>query len=234
MKSFEHSSYGGELFRPQPEIWIDEGGSFIAILTAWGKTKGVHKSIDRLKEFLENLSEDFDEDVTSAFENLEELSFLGNRLRNSVLMLNEALLEEENKHEYKLGFEIFLGGFRQNELTWIQYGQPSVYFIREKRPVINLGLQTDFSLDHSISENTLPPLPKHLLGLFPLNTVYVNTTRIYKGDRLLFLSRSLAPQCIEKIEDNKRDMKSLRRFLSQDDKTMPFWMGLLEVDEFLR
>ena len=231
---FQMSSYGTESFRPQPEVWFDETNFFVALLTPWGKTKSAHKYMDQLKELLGQVSEDFDEDITSPFDDLQELSSSANRLRRAVLMLNELLLKEDNKHEYKVGVELFLGAFYQNEFTWIQYGQPCIYLIRNKRPVLNLGIQTDFSLDHSTSEKTLPPLPKNLLGLFHINNVFVNTTRVFKEDRLLFLSRSLLPLGLEKLEEEKRDMKSLRRFLSQEDKNMPFWLGLLEVGSFLK
>ena len=231
MIKLESSSYGGEVFRPQPEIWVDDRANFIAVVTAWGKKSIATKAIEFLKEFLIGTgSENLDEEVTSAFEVLEELSPVGNQLRRAVLTLNENLFCEENQHEYKAGLELFLATVWGEELTWVQYGQPSLYLVRDKKPLVSLGSESDLSLEHSLSY-TLPPLPKHLLGMSFFTAVQVKTIRLQKRDRLLLLSRSADPIPFEYKEEKEKTMSSLREFLSKDDERMPFWLGLFEIQK---
>src|SRR5580700_8765484 len=101
--NLKERSYSGTMFRPAPEIYIEEDGSIGIIATPWGSRQAAKKIIDVLKDYI--LSARQDMEATSPFQLLTCLTPLANNLRVGVMLANDLLYREDNKAEYTTGVE---------------------------------------------------------------------------------------------------------------------------------
>ena len=125
--SFDQRSYSGKVFRPTPELSIQEDGSFGVIATPWGPRDGAKKAVELLTDYV--LSARQDMEATSPFQKLTCLSPLANSLRAGLMMANDTLYREENKAEYTTGCEILVFAHAEGELNifnWGNYTSPEM------------------------------------------------------------------------------------------------------------
>ena len=224
----QHQSFGGTVFRPQPEILINEDLKIFAIITPWGPKHQTKNVMDFLVQNYETFSND--EEVTSVLPKLKSLSQEENVLRSLVLSCNQAIFKEQNNEtEYLFGYEMVCGIVIENQIIFAQIGHPFIYLDRQNIPLQSLGRVLDLSGSFSIFEKQLPPLPSQLIGLYADAHFSIFKLPIQKQDRLLFISRDFVPGHILEIPREKRTLNDISLILSKDSKNIAFWVGHLSL-----
>jgi hypothetical protein len=225
--NFDERPYSGKTFRPRPEIHLDPQAKLLIVATPWGSRAAARKVIERMNEYLSLARED--NEATSPFERLSCLSTQANNLRIAALLANEALYREDNRTEYRSGVELFAAQMTDNEVDWIQAGNPQILLSRRGRSLIPMGSQLDLSADLSEGSEILPALPSHLLGLDPTLNLNVNGFRARSGDRLVLLSHSQLPEVVFSMKENDVNVENLSRQLARMNPDLAFWLGILSV-----
>jgi hypothetical protein len=220
-------SYSGRIFRPTPEIYIEEDGSFGVIATPWGNRNGAKKVIELLKDYIQSARQDME--ATSPFQKLSSISPLANNLRVGIMLANDSLYREDNKAEYTCGVEVLVFAHEQQELAYAQVGSPNFFLAREGLPWIPLSMQIDLATELSTSPEMLPPLPQNLLGLHTTSNMNIASFKTQPRDHLIFLSHSIVshPLYTQKFEDST--LESVSATLSKQYPDLPFWLGTLEI-----
>jgi hypothetical protein len=226
--SFESRPFIGKAMRPTPEVHFDPDENLLIVATPWGPREAAKKAIDRMCEYLRMARDD--RDVTSPFQRLSCLSDNANNLRVATLLANEILYRGENRNEYNAGAEIFAAYLDQDELVWVQAGQPQIFLNRVNRPTLMLGSQVDLAFDMS-DDDLLPPLPSQLVGLDSTVNFTINSFRAREGDQLILLSHSAPPAALFRATANDLTIDSLVRELANDPHETPFWLGMLRVHQ---
>lgn len=224
--NFLEQAYGGQIFRPTPEIFFEEKGSLCIAATPWGQRTAAKKAIEVVVDYFSSASTDWE--ATSPFEKVLCLSPAANNLRAAVLLANEAIYSEINSSEYKSACEIFVGARMDNEFSFVQVGQPQVYIGRPGLPVQPLATGTDLSTCLSPPGRQLPPVPRVLMGVEKSVNLTVQSYPFSKQDKVVLLSRSLTPPRFLSIEHSNISIDYLADSLIQQDERMPFWLGVLE------
>ena len=221
-------SYGGDLFRPRPEIYIDNNGQIIVIATPWGPRSSAKKAIQVITDHF--LASQQDREATTPFHKLSCLSPIANDIRVAVKMANDVIYYEDNKNEYISGVELFVLAQQKNEVAWIQVGMPAVFLDRPQRSLAPLGSHCDLASEFSMGPQLMTPLPSHLLGIENSSDFAVHSFRPAPHDRFVILSRSGSPSSIYQLSAGDRQIDNLSRLLAQDDKDLPFWLGILDFN----
>lgn len=224
---FDQRSYSGKVFRPTPEVSIQEDGSFGVIATPWGPRDGARKAIDLLTDYV--LSARQDMEATSPFQKLTVMSPLANSLRAALMMVNDTLYREENKAEYTFGCEILVFAHHEGELAFAQVGYPHLILARKDLPWIPLSVQIDLATELSEPPEILAPLPQNLIGLHTSTNMNIQSLRIQKSDRLIFLSHSVVSHPMYALPSDKSDLDSITKTLAKNHPELPFWLGILSL-----
>jgi len=223
--AFDQRSYSGKVFRPTPEIHMEDDGSFGVIATPWGARPGAKKVIDILTDYI--LSARQDMEATSPFQKLTCLSPLANSLRAGVMLANDQVYRDENKAEYISGVEVLVFSHANGELAFAQVGYPHLYLARAHLPWIPLSIQIDLSSELSQPPEMLPPLPQNLIGLHNTTNMNLNSFKTQPGDKLIFLSHSVTSHPFFGLSSEKTDIDSVTEMLSKHHPDIPFWLGVL-------
>ncbi len=218
--------FSGKIFRPQPEILIDESLQMFAIATPWGPADQTKKVLGFLAQNYESFSAD--EEKTSVYSKLESLSDEENSLRSLTLACNEWIFNELNGGKaHNFGYELLVGAFKNGKLIFIQAGHPFIYLDRPDIPLQALGHVLDFSALFSQEGVRLPPLPSTLMGLHPDTHFSVFSFPVLSEDRLLFISRDFAQSSLLDIPRPQRNLSHLASVLAEESGESPFWLGIL-------
>lgn len=219
-------SFVGTAFRPQSEALINEELGFFSIITPWGPQFQVKQVSETLIQNYETLSSD--REITSVYKNLSSLSHNENILRRSVLLSNEEVHKSQNRgKDYSVGYELICGAREKNHVFFVQIGHPAIYLDREGEALQPLGHVLDFAGGLSKLPKRLPPLPSQLFGIYSDTHCSVFSIPLISKDRLLFISRALVPIQILNTERKNRTLDHLSLLLSEEDSSMPFWLGIL-------
>ena len=222
----EQRSFSGKSFRPVPEVFLSKELQLFAIVTPWGPTDQSQKVLEFLSQNYESFCSD--EEKTKIYSGLESLSEEENVLRSLLLSCNEWIFNSQNEgKEYKFGYEIICGNFKNGKLSFLQVGQPFIYLDRIGIPLQSLGHVLDFSALFSKKNRRLPPLPSSLIGLYPDTHFSVFSLPVLPEDKLLFISRDFAPGSILDIPRKNRNLEQFLSFLTQENEQSPVWLGLL-------
>ncbi len=222
---FEERPYAGKTFRPRPEIYLDEAAQLLIVATPWGTRAAAKTTIERMTDFLSTRE---DREATSPFERLSCLSTQANNLRISALLANEAIYREDNLQEYRSGVELFAAVVDDNEIVWIQSGNPQILLGRQNRSLLPLGSQVDLAFDLTPSgEKLFAPLPSQLLGLDTSLNLNINSFRAQPGDRVVLLSHSHLPEALFTMKEAQTDLDQLSRALARIYPDLAFWLGIL-------
>jgi len=224
LSEIEERSYSGTLFRPKPEIHIEEDGSFGVIATPWGPRTGAKRVIDILKDYV--LSARQDMEATSPFQKLTCLSPLANSLRVGVMLANDSLYREENKSEYISGVEVLVFAHQMGELAFAQVGHPNMYLARPTFPWIPLSVQPDLSIEMSEPNEKRAPLPQNVIGLHTTTNLNINSFKTQPGDRLVFVSHSHAAHTLYSTPFEQTSLDKISESLAQKHPDLPFWLGV--------
>jgi hypothetical protein len=222
---FDQRSYSGKLFRPTPEVHIEEDGSFGVIATPWGAKQGAKKAIDTLTDYV--LSARQDMEATSPFQKLSCLSSLANNLRTGVMLANDMLYREDNKAEYQTGVEVLVFSHSEGELAFAQVGYPHLFLARKSMPWIPLSVQMDLATELSQAPELLPPLPQNLIGLHNTTNMNLSSFKTQSGDKLVFLSHSVVSHPFFLTSFEKTDIENISASLAKGHPDLPFWLGVL-------
>lgn len=222
--------YAGKTFRPQPEIHIDNDSGLVIVATPWGSRSSARKVIERMTDYLALARSD--SEATSPFEKLSCLSPLANQLRIATMLANDLIYREENSAEYRSGVELFAAMMDDNEMVYVQTGQPQVLISRHGHPLIPISCNTDLAFDMTTSGNRkqLPPLPAHLLGLDTTIAVNMNSVRTQDGDRFVLLSYSFLPETIFSLRESQISLEAMSRLLAKSNPDQAFWLGVLSIE----
>ena len=223
---FEERPYAGNSFRPQPEILLDPQAQLLIVATPWGARSAATKAIGRMTEYLALARTD--REATSPFERLSCLSTQANNLRVAALLANEILYREDNQNEYNSGVELFAAIIDDNELVWLQAGNPQILLNRRGRTLLPLGSQIDLAYDLSEGSELLPALPAQLLGLDLSLNLNINSFRARPGDQLVLLSHSQMPNFLFS-QSGVLSLEPLSRSLAKACPNLAFWLGILSV-----
>lgn len=222
---FEQRSYGGKVFRPTPEVHVEDDGSFGVIATPWGARPGAKKVIDTLTDFI--LSAKQDMEATSPFQKLACLSPLANSLRAGLMLANDLVYRDENKAEYISGVEVLVFSHSGGELAFAQVGYPHLFLARPGLPWIPLSIQIDMSGEMSRPPEILPPLPQNLIGLHNTTNMNLSSFKTQEGDRLIFLSHSVVSHPFFALKSEDASIDNITEMLSKYYPDTPFWLGIL-------
>lgn len=225
---FEERPYSGKTFRPRPEIHLDPQTNTLIVATPWGTRSAARKVIDRMTDYL-SLARD-DKEATSPLQRLSCLSDQANNLRVAALLANEVLYREDNKTEYKSGVELFAASLNDDELVWLQAGNPQILLGRNGRTLLPLGSQIDLAFDMSEGSNLLPPLPSQLLGLDSTLNLNINSFRARPGDRVVLLSHSHLPENLFHLRGNDATLDGMTKTLATSHPDLAFWLGVLTIE----
>lgn len=226
MKNFDFRSYSSKLFRPQPVISQDLEKSILVIATPWGQKNAAEKTTELIHNFYLSSIEDLE--ATSPYEFIFSLSKEANLLRTSVLLANEKVFQEENFDEYSSACEVIAVTKVGNEVHLIQVGQPSLYLHRKGFAVQPLACSLDLSMNISHNQDLASPLPSKLIGLEKNIDIAVHTFIPQQRDRLIFLSRTFAPETFFNLKNTDFTMVDLTRSIAKENTANPFWLAILE------
>lgn len=227
MKIVERS-YSGKIFRPRPEVLLDESSQLFFVCTSWGQRSTAKKSIQVIKDYFMSLQQD--KEVTSPFSRLSCLSPLANNLRIAIKLANDTIYNNENKNEYTTGIELFVLARAKFEVAWAQIGLPCPILIRSQIGLMPIGNTFDLSLEHSVGRNLMSPLPNQLLGLDLFTDFSIQTFRPQTNDRLIVTSRSCIPPKVWQAQPQEQNLEYFSKIMSQAQSDLPFWIGLLDLN----
>jgi len=220
-------SYSGKLFRPTPEIYLEEDGSFGIIATPWGNRAGAKKVIELMKDYIQSARQDME--ATSPFQKLSAISPLANNLRVGIMLANDSLYREENKAEYTCGVELLVFAHTQGELAFGQVGAPNFFLARKHMPWIPLSVQIDLATELSRPPNILPPIPQNLVGLHTTTNMNIASFKTQPGDRLIFLSHSVVSHPLYTLPFQNATLEAVSATLSKQFPDLPFWLGTFDL-----
>lgn len=222
----QDQSYGGQIFRPTPEVFSDPQSSLCVVATPWGQRSAAKKFIEIVVNFY--LSANTDRESTSPFEKDLNLSGVANILKAATRLANEAIYQEINIDEYRSGCEIFVGARLDNELSFLQVGQPQIFLARPRLPLIPLAAGIDLGTTLSREGELLPPLPHQVIGLEKTLNANIQTLTLHSEDSLVLLSRSFCPPRFLSQDGADVTTDHLADHLVTQDPSMPFWLGVLK------
>ena len=224
---FNERPFSGRTFRPRPEIYLDSAGKTLIVATPWGPREAARKVIDRMNDYLSLAREDME--ATSPFERVSALSMHANRLRIATLLANESLYREENRDEYRSGVELFAAVLEEDELVWLQCGNPQILLSRAGRKPLPLGSQIDLSFDLSEGPDLLPGLPSQMLGLDSSLNLSLNSFRARSGDTVALISHSHLPEGVFGMKGADVNVDALSRMIAASSPNHAFWVGVLQI-----
>lgn len=220
--------YGGKLFRPLPEVHISDDQTLVIIATPWGNQDIAKDFINGVTTYWRETTRDTEK--TSSYMPDDGLSHTEHLFKMAVLAVHEDLKDKYNEEDLSAGLEVLCLLKNQQKISWFQVGAPSLVLLRDKY-MMPIYHPIDFSHDFSTPENTLPPLPKDLLGVQQQVNLAVGGMKWQKGDRFLLVSRSYIPsEFFHKLDCESVTLDSATSLFAKDNENQPFWLGLLLVD----
>ncbi len=219
----QERSYGGQLFRPRPEVFFSDDRRLCIVATPWGPAQAAKDFIDLVSQQMRDA--DNDPDKTVVFLKMDSLDLQENRLRMAILSAHEDIRDKYNDDGLSAGLEILCLIKNDKKVTWFQLGAPFTSILRHNT-IIPIHHPIDLSFDFSRNK-VLPPLPKDLIGLPSHVHLEMGSFRADKDDRLMLISRSYVPHSLFLQEPAQITLESITKTLSEDHQDHPFWVGLL-------
>lgn len=209
---------------PQPEHFIEPDGSFGVIVSCWGQENSAAKAVEHLIQLKNVYAQD--RERTSPFAFLESLSYETNRLRQNLMHLNDFLYSQDNKNEYKNGYEVFVFSRTGQEWAWAQVGGPNLILNRAHAATLLQASPTaesrfGFSKD---------PLPGQLLGLHPTTPVSCGSIRTEQSDEIIFYIGELNISCIDEKFLQTQDLKFRMQAIAKRQQNKAFWLASLNYE----
>lgn len=219
-------SYNTKIFRPKPILRWEIENQFLMVATNWGAIDSAHKILDEIAKYVTAAQGDVE--VTTPFEFLPQLSPQANALRIATLLANELIFRSDNRNEFVAGIELCLILKTKSQLSWLQVGQPHLYFKQGASLIQPLSIIPDLSFDHITPNKATAPLPKDMLGTESILMPHVGHCLVHPNDQLLLISRPQAPADLGLLTQNSIDLKEITLSLTQENQDSPFWLGLVD------
>ncbi|MCB9073292.1 MAG: hypothetical protein H6623_06690 [Bdellovibrionaceae bacterium] len=221
-------SYGGKIFRPHPEVFINDEQTLFIAATPWGQSAIAKDFIDLVTDYWRDAIND--PQKTSVYQSGDVLDAQEHLFKMSILAAHEDIHDKYNDGELLAGLEFVCFLKHNNKLSWFQVGAPTAVLLRNNA-MTPLFHPVDFSFDFSTPQETLPPLPKELLGLQKQLQIYTGKIRLQEHDRFLLVSRSYIPsQFFQNQTPESLSLDSATAILAQENQEHPFWIALLLMD----
>lgn len=224
---FRERSFGGQQFRPRPEILLDQDGGLLLVTTPWGPRGCAEKVNGMIRD--QFFSARADSEVTSPFDRLTCLTSVANDLRIALRLANDAIYNEDNRNEYVFGFEIAAISIHKNEVSWAQSGFPGIFLDRPNSCLLPLAGATDLSTELGHPKDLLTPLPAAMLGTEPTSDFTIKTIRPQPNERFVLVSRAFLPQSFFEIPYGSRTLENISQAFAEDNESMPFWVAELNL-----
>ena len=212
---------------PRPEIFFSSDDRLLIVATPWGPRSVAKQAVDTISDYF--LSSRGDQEMTSPFQRLANLSTTANNLRIATLLANDQIAQSVNRDEYVAGLEIFATVLHQSELVWVQMGQPHLFLSRANTTMIPMGVQMDLAAELGQPQSGLAFLPSHLVGLDPHPNLITNSIRPQTGDQLILLTKSWINEDFFSASESHRELEPLGRLITQTSPD-PFWLGILSLE----
>lgn len=225
MRNLQERSYSTKILRPKPLLYQEDDGSVVVITTAWGAAENSQKVSEEIVKYVQAAKSDVE--VTSPFEFLTCLTDETNYLRTAILIANDIVYRGENKLEYSSGVEVLALYKKDNQIAWAQVGNPSLFIQRSEQSLQPVSMGFDLASEVGTSDEKLPPLPVHLLGLEPKCHVQCGSMKVNADDQLVLLSSTCIASSLWQKDSVNLDMEAITRRMIQDDPERPFWLGLI-------
>jgi hypothetical protein len=225
--NIQDRSYGGKLFRPTPEIHINDDKTLCVIATAWGAPQAAKDFIEIISNLYLSTLEDMDRTVVTAT-NLDVNSLEENRLRMAIVSAHEDIREKYNEDSLTAGLEVMCGFKDELKFSWFVIGSPFIG-LRRGDVLLPLHHSVDLSFDYSTKALSLPPLPKSLLGLQSHLNIEQGNFRLQKGDELFLINRSYIPQALFAMPVPELDIESATLTMAKENENQPFWIAKLSL-----
>lgn len=220
-------SYNTKIFRPKPVIRWELDQQLLMIATNWGSSDSVQKILDEIAKYVTAAQGDVE--VTTPFAVLPQLTSQANSLRIATLLANEITFRTDNRNEFTAGIEICLILKTKNQLSWLQVGQPHLYYQRKNSLPQPLSMVPDLSFDIILGDESTSPLPKDLIGIESILSPSTGHCLIQPGDQLLLVSRSEVPVQLTNQPLSSESLSDLTLSLSEKKPESPFWLGLVTL-----
>ena len=166
-----------------------------------------------------------DVEITSPFDFLTCYSTEINALRVATLIANDALYRQENKMQYTSLVEFIAVQKKNNQVAWLQSGQPQILLRRKNQEFQPLSVS--YQDDQSFPSEDASPLPMLGLGLENSCSFQVGEASFQPGDQLLFVSAALWSSVLS--AGAGVSFEKLGKALSASNKNLPFWLCLLDL-----
>lgn len=223
---FSEQLYRTKARLPQPGHFIEPDGSFGAIVSCWGQENSSSKAIEHVIQLKNVYSQD--REYTSPFSFLDSLSYETNRLRQSLMQLNDYLYSEDNQNEYKNGYEVLIFSRVQNEWSWAQVGGPNIILNRNQ----NAHVLQSSNMGSTRFGSAKDPLPGQLLGLYKTISIQCGSIRINNPDEIIFYQGDLVAQQLDQNFLQNIDFKKRFQTLVKHQQDKPFWFASLNYEGF--
>lgn len=220
-------SYGGKLFRPTPEIYINEDQNLFVMATPWGATEVAKDFIEILTSQFRTSMEDLDKTMTTNSGAQDFMSFEENRLRMAIIAAHEDILEKYNEETISAGVEVLCFFKSEQKVSWFVVGAPFMGLKRDDK-FLPLHHPVDLSFDFSTKEKSLPPLPKNLLGVQSYISLESGSFRSQKDDEMILISRSYIPHEIFNMVNAEMTIENATLAMAKENENQPFWIGSLK------
>lgn len=221
---FSEQLYRTKTRLPQPQHFIEPDGSFGIIVICWGQESSSNKAIEHIIQLKNTYMQD--RERTSPFAFLDSLSYETNRLRQTLMHLNDYLYADDNHAEYKNGYEVLIFSRSQNEWSWASVGGPSILLSRENKVCV---LQSSIMANPRFGQSN-SPLPGQLLGLYPTTTLNCGSLHTKAKDEIIFYSGDLQVAAISENFLKMPDIKQRVNALVKTQQESPFWLASLNYE----
>lgn len=222
----QERSYSSKIMRPKPQIHVEEDGSLIVVVTAWGQPEHGERALNEVVKYVSAAKADVE--VTSPFEFLTCISDEANYVRTALMIANDALYRGENRKEYASGVEVLALFKRGSQVAWAQVGAPSIFVQRQNQRVQPLSVASDLASELR-DGHSLPPLPAQLLGLDPTVNIQTGHTHVNEGDKLILLAGTSVATALWGLQSYETDLNLITQSMVQEEPELPFWLGLIAV-----
>lgn len=221
--NIQDRSYSGKLFRPTPEVLINNDKDLFIMATPWGNPEAAKDFINLISTQYQTGLDDPDRTQSSQ---LDFLSREENSLRLSIITAHEDIREKYNDDTVSAGLEILCCIKVDKTISWFVIGAPAIA-LRRTDKLVPLHHPVDLSFDFS-KEKTLAPLPKNLLGLQSTLNLSHGNFRLQDNDELLLISRSYIPHSLFTMPVSDLHIESATLAMAKDNEDVPFWIGALK------
>jgi hypothetical protein len=186
---------------------------------------GNNSALDILQQTIsDKFSQSHETQVTAVSTDMFLPSYSSQKLKAVLKEANSSILERINKNSYVSALEATLLNYKENILSWVQVGQPSLLLLRDGKIII-LSAGKDLSLDYSQSES----LPSELIGIESTLSANFSSIVTQPDDIFILFSGKHIPSSFLGIKKFKKDLTDLTAQLfdsaAKENKDSSFWIS---------